>query len=225
MRKWLLAGAAIMLGGLGIWLGVATWFGGPSQRVKPPVASNTILDEAQGASNIVTVDVGADQSVLAGSTPMAQRVAVIGLLNKRNGASRDLTLKPGEAMRVGDVVIRLRACEQTAPWEQERYTGAFVQLDVQQRGGKWSRVFSGWLYKERPGLNVVQHPIYDVWTKSCAMSFPSGGAETLVVPKVATRSSAQKSPSDADPPTDTAPVGAPNAPSTAPATADDSSPR
>ena len=32
---------------------------------------------------------------MAGVTPMAERVAVIGLLNKRNGLTRDLTMKPG----------------------------------------------------------------------------------------------------------------------------------
>src|SRR3546814_20450192 len=90
---------------------------------------------------------------------MAQRVAVLGLLNKRNGESRDITLKPGQAVRVGDVIVRLRACEETASWEQAHYTGAFVQLDVRQLDQSWRRVFSGWLVKERPGLNVVQHPI------------------------------------------------------------------
>ena len=48
-----------------------------------------------------------------GVTPMAERVAVLGLLNKRNGIVRDLTLKPGQAIRVKDVTVRLRACETT----------------------------------------------------------------------------------------------------------------
>ena len=34
-------------------------------------------------------------------------------------------------------------------------------------------VFSGWLFKNSPSLNVVEHPIYDVWVKDCAMSFPA----------------------------------------------------
>ena len=50
-------------------------------------------------------------------TPMAERIAVVGLLNKRNGQTRDFELKPGEAVRFGKVVIRVRACEKTAPWE------------------------------------------------------------------------------------------------------------
>ena len=52
----------------------------------------------------------------AGVTPMAERVAILGLLNKRNGIVRDIALRPGQSVRVKDVVVRLRACETTAPW-------------------------------------------------------------------------------------------------------------
>lgn len=115
-----------------------------------------------------------------GTTPMKDREAVIGLLNKRNGLTRDLTMKPGEALRVGDAIVRLRACETTAPWEEAKETGAFVQLDVRTpKEDKWNRIFSGWLFKERPERNVVEHPIYDVWVKSCAMSWPDAGPDTV----------------------------------------------
>ncbi len=111
-------------------------------------------------------------------TPMEERIAVLGLLNKRTGESRDLELKPGQELRYGKVVIRLRACEKTRPWETFPDEGAFVQLEVRQRPAgtndaeRWERVFSGWLFKENPAANVVQHPVYDIWVKSCKMSFP-----------------------------------------------------
>lgn len=112
---------------------------------------------------------------IEGATPMAERVAVVGLLNKRNGLVRELEMKPGEAARVGRAIVRLRACEQTAPWEDPPETGAFVQLTVQdQSDDKWRRVFSGWIFRERPDRNIIQHPIYDVFVKSCAMTYPGG---------------------------------------------------
>ena len=114
---------------------------------------------------------------LAGATPMAERVAVLGFLNKRNGIARDLILRPGQSIKIKDVVVHLRACETTPPWEFDKLTGAFVQLDVQQPGGGWRRAFSGWLYKESPSLNVVEHPVYDVWPKSCVMSFPEAAVQ------------------------------------------------
>jgi hypothetical protein len=110
-------------------------------------------------------------------TPMEDRVATLGLLNKRNNISRDVVMKPGESRRIGDVVIRLSACERTAPWETTPETGAFVQVVVHERKDadsrlEWRRIFSGWLFKNSPSLNVVEHPIYDVWVKDCKMSFP-----------------------------------------------------
>lgn len=130
----------------------------------------------QSENQAVTTDVPRASSDLPGVTPMAERIAVVGLLNKRNGIVRDLMLRPGQAMRVKDVVVRLRACETSAPWELEKLTGAFVQVDRLRPDGKWVRRFSGWLYKESPSLNVVEDPVYDVWPKSCAMSFPAGPA-------------------------------------------------
>lgn len=161
-----------------------------------------------------TVDINQTVTAVApGTTPMAERVAVIGLLNKRNGISRDLEMKPGEAKRVGDVVVRLRACETTAPWEVQRLTGAFVQLDVRNPDGRFYRVFSGWLYKETPSLNVVEHPVYDVWPKSCAMTHPEAGESTVRAGSASSnRSSAPNSaPANAAPPAPAAP-----APSAAP---------
>ncbi|MEY2927129.1 MAG: hypothetical protein RL367_1606 [Pseudomonadota bacterium] len=114
-------------------------------------------------------------------TPMKDRVATLGILNKRNGLWRNLKMKPGEAVRLGDVVVRLSACEQTAPWEQEKWTGAFVQVIAHDPDTKWRRYFSGWLYKESPSLNVVENPIWDVWVKDCQMKYPDTGKDTVVV--------------------------------------------
>lgn len=110
-------------------------------------------------------------------TPLEERVATLGLLNKRNNISQDIELKPGESKRVGDVVVTLATCENTPPWEDPPETGAFVQVNVRDRPDadsqvEWRRIFSGWLFKNSPSLNVVEHPVYDVWVKDCSMSFP-----------------------------------------------------
>jgi hypothetical protein len=150
-------------------------------------------------------------------TPMAERVAILGLLNKRNGQTRDIEIKPGQDIRLGKVFIRLRACEKTAPWETYPDQGAFVQLYVRERlpgttdAERFRQVFSGWLFKENPAANVVQHPVYDVWVKECRMSFP--GEEEVIGDKSSTASDAPapKKPSSAPqtaPATD-APAGAP----------------
>ena len=127
-----------------------------------------------------------------GVTPMAQRVAVLSILNKRNGIVRNVALHPGQSARWKDITVRLRACETTAPWEPEKLTGAFVQVDVQRPDRKWARVFSGWIYKESPSLNAVENAVYDVWPKSCEMTYPPGPPAPVPVTS-SNASSAKKS--------------------------------
>jgi hypothetical protein len=148
-----------------------------SQEPGEPQAEETEVPEEFAAP------VAAPRTIDPGiGTPLEERVATLGLLNKRNNIAQDIEMKPGESRRVGNVVIRLASCERTAPWESPPETGAFVQVLVQERPSagaslQWSRVFSGWLFKNNPSVNVVEHPVYDVWVKDCAMDFP--GAEEL----------------------------------------------
>ena len=159
---------------------------------------------------------------IEGATPMAERVAVVGLLNKRNGLVRELEMKPGDTARVGRAIVRLRACEQTAPWEDPPETGAFVQLTVQdQRDDRWRRVFSGWIFRERPDRNIIQHPIYDVFVKSCAMTYPGGEPVARSAPKSGAAASPKASSAPQSPATNggegtATPVAPPVVPAPAP---------
>lgn len=194
--------ALLLLGGV---LGVAAWQGAlalqneaapapapaePAEQPAPAQPTEPSAAPRDGASAAPA------RPRVRQTTPMADRVAVLGLLNKRNGLSREIRLHPGQAVRVGDIIVRLRACETTAPWEPQKLTGAFVQADVRGRDDKWRRVFSGWLYKESPSLNVVEHRIYDVWPKSCEMRHPEIGPDTVPASSPAagsSRSNAKKS--------------------------------
>ncbi len=173
---WLAAAAlagSIVAGG---WYGATRLGATAPSRTKAATPAARPTPAPTPAAPVVE-DVGAASG--AGATPMGERVAVVGFLNKRNGQSRELVMKPGQAYRVGDAIIRLRACEKTAPWEQDQLTGAFLQLDVRGTDQRWRRAFSGWVFKERPALNVVQSGLYDVWPKSCTMRFPATGPDTV----------------------------------------------
>lgn len=171
--------------------------GGCSKAPPPPGPVETEVPENLRAPTTAAAPAGA-----AVGTPMKDRVATLGLLNKRNNIAQDLTMKPGETRRIGDVIVALKACERTAPWEMPRQTGAFVQVWVRagREGAAFAKVFSGWLFRESPSLNVVEHPIYDVWVKDCTMRFP--GEEATAAPATAAP----------------APTAAPRATETAPAT-------
>ena len=174
---------------------------GKSEPDLPPEVRQTAAAKPSGAARMV------DEQ---GVTPLAERVATVGLLNKRNNLTRDLKLKPGQSQRIDNVIVKLAACEKTAPWEDPPEIGAFVQVFVEERATvreklAWRKVFSGWLFRNAPSLNVVEHPVYDVWVKDCAMRFPgdeatpgapndSGGASQSSAAKPAGKPSAAASP-------------------------------
>lgn len=135
-------------------------------------------------------------------TPNKDRVVTIGVLNKRNNLTQDLVMKPGESRRLGNLVVKVATCEKSLPWERPQEEGAFVQVFVEERRTTaeklaWHKVFSGWLFKNAPSLNVVEHPIYDVWVKACAMSFPGEEASPQ---DAASSSSAKKASGSASTP-------------------------
>ncbi len=187
MRRAVVWTGATLLAGLAAWQAASALQDTPDAPASTSSAATTApapAAEQKGTSSSGPAPTKAKTSAplpeSKASTPMAERVATIGVLNKRNGLSRDLTMKPGEAVRIGDLVVRLRACEATAPWEAERWTGAFVQVITRETRTTWRKTFSGWLYKESPSINVVEHPIYDVWVKACKMRHPDIGPDTIV---------------------------------------------
>lgn len=157
-------------------------------------------------------------------TPVKDRVATIGVLNKRNNLTQDLVLKSGESRRIGNLVVRVATCERSLPWESPPETGAFVQVFVEERPQPseplaWRKVFSGWMFRNSPSLNVVEHPIYDVWVKDCAMKFPGEEED----PAEAASSSRAAKPADkatatpeASPSPKSSPTPSPTAPPTPP---------
>jgi len=165
--------ALIRAGALASMATVALLAGACTQDTPEPKPVETEIPEEVAR----TLGSAPPVAVQVSGTPLAQRVATLGLLNKRNNISEDIVLKPGEARRIGNVVVKLASCERTAPWESPAETGAFVQVLVNERERidqplRWRRIFSGWLFRNSPSLNVVEHPIYDVWVKDCAMKFP-----------------------------------------------------
>lgn len=129
-------------------------------------------------------------------TPMSERVVRLGVLNKHNRDVRTIIAKPGATVGLGRLLIRVRACEATPPYERP-LSGAFLQIDERLRQGGVKRVFSGWLFAQSPSLNSFQHPIYDVWVRSCTMRFPETGPETIILDRSGSSARPSASKSDA----------------------------
>lgn len=169
----------------------------------PPEAEDTGVPDAIAGMQAGPAQAAQGQHI---GTPNKDRVVTLGVLNKRNNLTQDLVMKPGESRRMGNLVVKVATCEKTLPWEHPQEEGAFVQVFVEERANAneklaWHKVFSGWLFKNSPALNVVQHPVYDVWVKACAMNFPGEEAspQDAASPSSAAKPSGRASTSSPEP--------------------------
>lgn len=75
----------------------------------------------------------------------------------------------GETVQFGALQVTPRVCY-SSPATEEPRTDSFVEVDEITLDRKIRRIFTGWMFAESPGLNAVEHAVYDVWLKACKQS-------------------------------------------------------
>ncbi|SUU90238.1 hypothetical protein EDC40_105299 [Aminobacter aminovorans] len=71
-----------------------------------------------------------------------------------------------ETVQFGALQVTPRVCY-SRPENEEPKTDSFVEVDEITLDRKIRRIFTGWMFAESPGLNAVEHAVYDVWLKAC----------------------------------------------------------
>jgi hypothetical protein len=71
-----------------------------------------------------------------------------------------------ETVQFGALQVTPRICY-SRPREEEPKTDSFVEVDEITLDRKIRRIFTGWMFAQSPGLNAVEHAVYDVWLKDC----------------------------------------------------------
>ncbi|MDZ5697664.1 DUF2155 domain-containing protein [Chelativorans sp. M5D2P16] len=111
-------------------------------------------------------------AILAGSAD-AERiknpVAEFTGIDKITGRIINFDVYMNETMQFRALQVTPRVCY-SSPESEEPKTDAFVEVDEITLEGNIRRIFTGWMFAESPGLNAVEHAVYDVWLKSCKQS-------------------------------------------------------
>ncbi|HVV64101.1 MAG TPA: DUF2155 domain-containing protein [Rhizomicrobium sp.] len=98
-------------------------------------------------------------------------------LDKITGRAFDIVAPLNTPVKFATLTITARYCYST-PASETPQTSAFVQIDDKRLDKPKKRVFSGWMYASSPGLNALDHPLYDVWVIFCRTNAP--GAAPMV---------------------------------------------
>ena len=71
-----------------------------------------------------------------------------------------------ETVQFGALQVTPRVCFSGETGEAASMT-SFVEVDEITLDRKIRRIFTGWMFADSPGLNAVDHAVYDVWLNSC----------------------------------------------------------
>jgi hypothetical protein len=93
-------------------------------------------------------------------------IAVLQGLDKVTARVSTFEAPVGQTVRFGALNIRVRHCDRTPPQEAPE-SAAFLEIDEVKPGEEPVPVFTGWMFASSPGLNALEHPVYDVWVLEC----------------------------------------------------------
>ena len=140
-------------------------------------------------------------ALTASASTMAQKnQATLRALDKITGRSTDIVVKVGEPVVYGSLRVELKTCYQ-APPEEIPESAAFLRIastqpvagetmeaavaakDVPATEAESPILFSGWMYASSPGLNALEHPVYDIWVIRCTAPEPVKLPERVTIPE------------------------------------------
>ena len=101
-------------------------------------------------------------------------------LDKITGRPTNIVAPVGKPVHFATLTITARYCYST-PASETPETAAFVQIDDHRPNQPAKRVFSGWMYASSPGLNAMEHPLYDVWVITCNATAPGAAPPGAMV--------------------------------------------
>ena len=110
------------------------------------------------------------------ATKITNPTAVFSGLDKITGRIISFDVSINETVRFGALEVTPRACYSRPPTEAPN-TDGFIEVDEFTLQGELKRIFTGWMFAASPGLNAVEHPIYDVWLTDCKGGAPPAVAE------------------------------------------------
>lgn len=99
--------------------------------------------------------------------------AILQAVDKVTAETMRFEAKIGQPVRYKTLIFTVRACESTADDEDHRDEMAHVEVISQPRAGSEGRtiparqIFRGWTFQSSPGVNPIEHPVYDAWLIAC----------------------------------------------------------
>ena len=114
----------------------------------------------------------------ANAAALKNPIAIFAGLDKITGTITTFEINVNQTKRFGTLNITPRVCY-SRPLTEEPKTTAFLEIDENRLDGTKNRIFTGWMLAQSPGLNALEHPVYDIWLTGCRNPNAPKEADTL----------------------------------------------
>ncbi|WP_203073391.1 DUF2155 domain-containing protein [Falsiroseomonas ponticola] len=98
-----------------------------------------------------------------------QRVAVLQALDKVTARVITLRATLNQPERFGSLTITVRSCNARPP-DEVPDAAAWLEITDSRAPANGAAVFRGWMFAEAPGVNMLEHPVYDIRIMECRAS-------------------------------------------------------
>ena len=154
----------------------------PAARVATPAPQAE--PQVEPVPKVVTPVKAAATSAAPAEPLTRQRssVAIIQALDKVTTETMRFEAPIGQPIRYKTLIFTVRACETSTADEIAPESTAYVVVDTQPKAvaGRVAppgrQVYKGWMYANSPGMNPLEHPVYDAWLIACKTSAPVAAA-------------------------------------------------
>jgi hypothetical protein len=92
--------------------------------------------------------------------------AIFAGLDKVTGRIISFEVAIDETVQFGALQLTPKVCYTRAATSNPQTT-SFVEVDEITLSSEQRRIFNGWMFAASPGLNGVEHPVYDIWLTDC----------------------------------------------------------
>ncbi|MDW3204044.1 MAG: DUF2155 domain-containing protein [Alphaproteobacteria bacterium] len=112
---------------------------------------------------------------IAPASAEPKSIAVLQGLDKVTARVSTFEVQIDQPIDFGALRIRVRHCDRTPP-EERPEAAAFIEIDELRPGQEQNVLFTGWMFASSPGLNAVEHAVYDVWLLDCKDPAPAANS-------------------------------------------------
>jgi hypothetical protein len=102
--------------------------------------------------------------------------AIFAGLDKITGRIIAFEASVDETVQFGSLQLTPRICYSRPDYENPQTT-TFLEVEEVSSDNQYKKIFAGWMFAASPGLNAIEHPVYDVWLTDC-----KGGTDIIKTP-------------------------------------------